>query len=91
MTIRILNEKDRLLINDDGEYITLTPTELKLTKELIINRGTVLSVEAMYYVMTDHPSLDKQQYSHYVRTVVWRLRNKGVPIRNRRGYGYYIK
>ena len=75
-------------VTSKGEPVHLTPTEFALLRELVINRGKLLSHAHLLRRVWGH---GYQTETEYVRVYVRRLRAKlgaASPIRTVRGVGY---
>jgi DNA-binding response OmpR family regulator len=83
----------RLALSDHAE-VPLTPAEYNLLEHLVLRRGRVVSKSQLKYWLSDSNS---EASSNVVEVLVSNIRRKigvrngGVIIRTKRGFGYYVE
>ena len=93
--VLIADPSRRLIFINDGRTVQLTPKEFDLLKYLVVNRGRVLSPEA---ILANVWGPDHISQSHLVKQFIYRLRSKLEPdpgnpeyIITVRGSGYALE
>jgi two-component system response regulator MtrA len=93
--VLIADPTRRLIFINDGRVVHLTPREFELLKYLVLNRGRVLSQEA---ILANVWGPDHISQNHLVKQFIYRLRSKLEPdpanpeyIITVRGSGYALE